>query len=77
VAFDKSNQAIDFQAETDTEFVLGSSASHPYGLALGHYSVHTSAASLHAGEQRIEEIKRRLQKEGLNARLTIAAAAET
>jgi redox-sensitive bicupin YhaK (pirin superfamily) len=77
VAFDKSNQAIDFQAQTDTEFVLGSSASHPYGLALGHYSVHTSAASLHAGEQRIEEIKGRLQKKGLNTRLTIAAAAGT
>jgi len=64
VAFETSDQAIDFHAEADTEFVLGSAASHPYELALGYYSVHTSPASLHAGEQRIAEIKARLQKEG-------------
>jgi hypothetical protein len=64
VAFEPSNQGIDFRAEGDTEFVLGSAARHPYELALGHYSVHTSPASLRAGEQRIAEIKVRLQKEG-------------
>jgi len=64
VAFETSDQAIDFHAEADTEFVLGSAVSHPYELALGYYSVHTSPASLHAGEQRIAEIKARLQKEG-------------
>ena len=64
LAFEKSKQAIDFRADADTEFVLGSAASHPYELALGHYSVHTSPASLHAGEQRIAEIKERLQKQG-------------
>jgi redox-sensitive bicupin YhaK (pirin superfamily) len=63
-AFEPSNEAINFHAEADTEFVLGSAASHPYKLALGHYSVHTSPASLHAGEQRIAEIKVRLHKEG-------------
>jgi hypothetical protein len=42
VAFEASNQVIDFRAEADTEFVLGSAASHPYELALGYYSVHTS-----------------------------------
>jgi redox-sensitive bicupin YhaK (pirin superfamily) len=64
VAFEPSNQAIDFRAEADTEFVLGSTARHPYELALGYYSVHTSPASLQAGEQRIAEIKVRLQREG-------------
>ena len=64
VAFETSNQAIGFRAEADTEFVLGSAAGHPYELVLGYYSVHTSPASLHAGEQRIAEIKARLQKEG-------------
>jgi hypothetical protein len=63
VAFEASNQAIDFRAEADTEFVLGSAASHPYEFALGYYSVHTSPASLHAAEQRIAEIKVRLQRE--------------
>lgn len=62
--FEPSNEAIDFQAEADTEFVLGSAAPHPYELALGYYSVHTSAASLQAGERRIDEIKAQLQKEG-------------
>jgi redox-sensitive bicupin YhaK (pirin superfamily) len=65
VAFERSDQAIDFHAEADTEFVLGSAASHPYELALGYYSVHTSPASLQAAEQRIAEIKERLQREGL------------
>lgn len=64
VAFEASSEAIDFHAEADTEFVLGSAASHPYELALGYYSVHTSAASLQAGERRIAEIQVRLQKEG-------------
>jgi hypothetical protein len=63
VAFEPSNQAIDFRAEADTELVLGSAASHPFELALGHYSVHTSPASLQAGEQRIAEMKVQLQKE--------------
>jgi hypothetical protein len=39
-------------------------ASHPYELALGNYSVHTSQASLQAGERRIAEIQARLQEEG-------------
>jgi redox-sensitive bicupin YhaK (pirin superfamily) len=62
--FDSADTAIDCYAETDSEFVLGSAVSHPYELALGFYSVHTSEASLQAGERRIAEIKVRLQKEG-------------
>ena len=62
--FEPSNAAIDLLAETDSEFVLGSAASHPYELVLGSYSVHTSPASLQAGERRLAEIKARLQKEG-------------
>jgi redox-sensitive bicupin YhaK (pirin superfamily) len=62
--FEPSNQAIDFSAEADTEFVLGSAASHPYELALGNYSVHTSPATLQAGERRIAEIQSRLQQDG-------------
>jgi hypothetical protein len=50
VVFEESNQAINLRAEADSEFVLGSALSHPYDLVLGHYSVHTSATSLRAGE---------------------------
>lgn len=62
--FEPSNRAIDFRAEADTEFVLGSAARHPHDLVLGHYSVHTSPASLEAGERRIAQIEARLRKEG-------------
>jgi len=62
--FEPSNDAIDVYAERDAEFVLGSAVRHPHDLVLGRYSVHTSAATLQAGEERISEIHRRLQKEG-------------
>ena len=65
VAFEPSNQAIDFHAATDTEFVLGSAASHPHDLVLGYYSVHTSPASLQAGERNIVEIHTQLRKDGV------------
>jgi redox-sensitive bicupin YhaK (pirin superfamily) len=64
VLFEASDAAIEFQADEDAEFVLGSAAPHPHDLVLGYYSVHTSQASLQAGEQRINEIGARLQHEG-------------
>ena len=63
-AFEPSNEAIDLHAQVDTEFVLGSAASHPYDLTLGYYSVHTSPAALRAAERHIAEIQARLQGEG-------------
>jgi redox-sensitive bicupin YhaK (pirin superfamily) len=65
VAFEKSNQAVDFRAEADSEFVLGSAASHPHDLVLGYYSVHTSAKALEAAERHIAEIRTRLGNEGV------------
>ena len=62
--FEPSTGAIGFHAEADTEFVLGSSLPHPYDLVLGSHSVHTSPATLRAGEQRLSEIQHRLQNEG-------------
>ena len=62
--FEPSNDAIDFHAEADTEFVLGSAAPHPHDLVLGSHSVHSSAATLRAAEQRLDEIRIRLQNEG-------------
>jgi len=62
--FEPSNEAINIEAEADTEFVLGSAAPHVHDLVLGQYSVHTSPATLRAGEQRLSEIQRRLQREG-------------
>ena len=62
--FEPTNGAIDVHAEADTEFVLGSSVPHPFDLVLGSHSVHTSPTALQAAEQRISEMKRRLQSEG-------------
>jgi redox-sensitive bicupin YhaK (pirin superfamily) len=62
--FEASNDAIDFHAEADTEFMLGSAAPHGHDLVLGSHSVHTSPATLRAGERRLNEIQHRLQIEG-------------
>ena len=62
--FERSHRAIEFQADTDTEFVLGSAAPHAHPLVLGRHSVHGSSAALRAAEQRLAEIHRRLQREG-------------
>ncbi|HEY3695055.1 pirin family protein [Phenylobacterium sp.] len=64
VGFEPGETAIDLFAEADTEFVLGSAVAHPHDLVLGYYSVHTSPASLAAGEGRIGEIGAWLRKEG-------------
>ncbi|CAN7591439.1 pirin family protein [Pararhizobium sp. LjRoot238] len=65
VAFDKSATAIDIRAEVDSEFVLGSAASHPHDLVLGYYSVHTSAVALDTAERHIADIQLRLRQEGV------------
>ncbi len=64
VVLEPANTAIDVYANEDSEFVLGSAIAHPHDLVLGYYSVHTSQASLDAGERRIDEIGARLQMEG-------------
>ncbi|MDB5482558.1 MAG: Pirin domain protein [Caulobacteraceae bacterium] len=64
VVFSAGDGAIDIQAESNTELVLGSAVPHPHDLALGYYSVHTSPATLAAGERRIDEIRARLEREG-------------
>jgi redox-sensitive bicupin YhaK (pirin superfamily) len=54
--FAPGHQPVEFVAETDAEFMLGSAARHPHNLVLGTYSVHTNADALAAGERRIREI---------------------
>ena len=64
VVFDRAAGGVSFTARSDAEFVIGSAAPHPHPLALGYYSVHTSAKALKAGEARIEEIRRSLVAQG-------------
>lgn len=59
--FEEGNEAIHFEAQVDTEFVLGSAVKHPHDLITGYYSVHTSHEALVKGEQEIERIGADLQ----------------
>jgi redox-sensitive bicupin YhaK (pirin superfamily) len=54
--FNESEAAIDFIANGDTSFVLGSAIKHPHDLVTGYYSVHTSAGTLERGEAEIRRI---------------------
>jgi redox-sensitive bicupin YhaK (pirin superfamily) len=63
-AFAPSNDAVEFEARSDAEFVLGSAVPHDHDLNLGYYSVHTSPETLHKGEARIAAIKENLRREG-------------
>lgn len=64
VVFEESDAAIDFHAEGDTTFVLGSAIKHPHDLVLGYYSVHTSPDALYKGEAEIKRLANKLQSEG-------------
>jgi redox-sensitive bicupin YhaK (pirin superfamily) len=61
--FEESGGAIDFVADGDSTFVLGSAVKHPYDLVTGYYSVHTSQAALDQGEAEIRRIGARLRQE--------------
>ena len=63
--FDEGDQPIEFEALSETGFILGSAVKHPYDLVTGHYSVHTNADSLRIGESNIAEIGRRLHNQGV------------
>jgi redox-sensitive bicupin YhaK (pirin superfamily) len=64
VAFRPSNSAIEFEAQSDAEFVIGSAVAHDYDLVLGSHSVHTSAGALRDAEARISAIETRLVHQG-------------
>jgi redox-sensitive bicupin YhaK (pirin superfamily) len=63
-AFESSSKAVEFEALTDTEFVLGSAAPHEHDLVLGHFSVHTSPDALRDAEAHISAIRTHLVQEG-------------
>jgi redox-sensitive bicupin YhaK (pirin superfamily) len=64
VAFNPSNAAIEFKAQTAAEFVLGSAVPHGCDLVLGSHSVHTNAKALKEAEARISTIQARLLQQG-------------
>jgi redox-sensitive bicupin YhaK (pirin superfamily) len=62
--FEESNGAIEFEAQGDAEFVLGSAVKHPHDLVFGYYSVHTHPDALKKGEANIARIGRQLHAAG-------------
>jgi redox-sensitive bicupin YhaK (pirin superfamily) len=62
--FEASEESLDFLAQGDTRFVLGSAKKHPHDLALGNYSVHTTVEALLEGEAEIRRIGQRLLADG-------------
>jgi len=64
VAFVPSSAAIEFEAQSDAEFVVGSAVPHSYDLVLGSHSVHTSAQALREAEERISAIEKSLVQQG-------------
>src|SRR6266853_4176123 len=63
-AFEPSNEAVEFEARTNAEFVLGSAVPHKYDLVLGSHSVHTTPAALRDAQAHISAIRTRLVQEG-------------
>jgi redox-sensitive bicupin YhaK (pirin superfamily) len=64
VAFTPSSAPIEFEAQSDAEFVLGSAVPHYHDLVLGSHSVHTSAAALREAEAKIAAIETSLIRQG-------------
>ncbi len=64
VAFSPSSAAIEFQARSDAELVLGSAVPHDRDLVVGSHSVHTSTEALREAEARISAIQTRLIQQG-------------
>jgi redox-sensitive bicupin YhaK (pirin superfamily) len=63
-AFEPSSKAVEFEAVTDAEFVLGSAVRHNYDLVLGSHSVHTTPAALRDAQAHLSAIRTRLVQEG-------------
>jgi len=63
-AFEPSNDAVEFAAQSDAEFVVGSAVPHDHDLVLGYLAVHTSADALREAAARISAIQARLFQAG-------------
>ena len=62
--FDEHGGPVEFVAQTDAAFVLGSGVLHPHELAMGPYSVHTNEKALHIGQAGIRERATLLRAQG-------------
>jgi redox-sensitive bicupin YhaK (pirin superfamily) len=63
-AFEPSSEAVEFEARSDAEFVVGSAVPHEYDLVLGSHSVHTTPAALRDAQAHLSAIRTQLVQEG-------------
>src|SRR6266446_5951028 len=63
-AFEPSSEVVEFEAQTNAEFVLGSAVPHKYDLVLGSHSVHTTPGALRDAQAHISAIRTHLVQEG-------------
>jgi redox-sensitive bicupin YhaK (pirin superfamily) len=68
--FEYGTGGVNFVAEEDCEFVIGSAAPHPHDLVLGYYSVHTSERALELGEAHIKRLREGLVERGADGAAT-------
>ncbi len=71
--FENSERDVEFIAQENCGFVLGSAVRSPFDLVEGYYSVHTNAAALQNGEQEIARLGAQMCADG---RLTPERAAQ-
>jgi redox-sensitive bicupin YhaK (pirin superfamily) len=63
-AFGPSSEAVEFEARTNTEFVLGSAFPHKYDLVLDSHSVHTPPTALRDAKEHLSALRTRLVQAG-------------
>jgi redox-sensitive bicupin YhaK (pirin superfamily) len=64
VVFEPSEQSVEFVAQGDCGFILGSAVQSPDELVLGYHSVHTTPQALQQGEENIQRLKAKLREAG-------------
>lgn len=64
VIFDREPGELHFSSDAPAALMIGTAPRHPYPLVVGRNSVHTSAESLRASEQRIAVMGEELRRQG-------------
>ncbi|CAB3752150.1 pirin family protein [Paraburkholderia humisilvae] len=64
IVFSASEHGVDFVADDNCGFMLGSAQRSPFDVVEGYYSVHTNAAALQFGELEIARVGAQMRIEG-------------
>ncbi|MFC0397385.1 pirin family protein [Paraburkholderia rhizosphaerae] len=64
IVFNESERGVDFIADDNCGFMLGSAQRSPFDVVEGYFSVHTNAAALQFGELEIARVGAQMRSEG-------------